>query len=157
MASPKRYRPLRTALWALYLTVLAVVITLVSTSLIGALISERKLAGDTSGASDPASCAAELGKVYLAVHRQLDLDRAQAGEDETQSARAWAPIRARLGALGERCHLRAKPSDVLARAFQRVVALQRLSESAAIQYRHEVGPTDLEARALLTQAGAKLP
>jgi hypothetical protein len=156
VASSKRYRPVRTALWALYLTAVAAVIAMVSVSLIGAIISERKLAGASSGATDRASCAAELGNIYREIHTQLDTDRARPEGDEGQSYSGWAPIRARLAALGERCRLRATPADPLSRAYQRVVALQRLSESAAIQYSHEVGPTDLEARALLSDAGAKL-
>ena len=58
-----------------------------------------------------------------------------------------------LTGLGARCHLAKSDASPLGRAYVKVVALQRLAESAAVQYRHEVAATDEDAQRLLREAG----
>src|SRR6185312_4554977 len=135
----------RTVAWAVYLTCCLGFIALVVIGVIRGVMAERAVPGpEAAGSSDPAACAADLAAVYRDVHRQLDAQRAAVAEDDAEANAAWTPLRTRLAALGARCRLREGNSDALARAYQRVQALQHLAESA-VQYRHEVGPADLEA------------
>lgn len=154
MAKPARYRTIRTVSWGIYLFLalgfIALVVVAVWTGVMREVRAPEVVA---AGSADPKVCASELVQVYREVHVRLDAQRAAADEDDAQASAAWAPLRTRLNALGVRCHLQ-EGTDVLSRAFQKVRALQRLAESAAVQYRHEVGPTDLEARKLLGEAGA---
>ena len=152
MASPLRYRPIRTALWGVFLFLALGFVGLVVFSVLRSVLSEQKLAqSEAGGASDPATCAQDLARLYADVHTELDAQRAAGSSD-----RDWAPLRARLLALGARCPVKSGAADPLSRAYARVVELQRLAESAATQYRHEVGPTDAEALKQLQAAGAKL-
>jgi hypothetical protein len=109
---------------------------------------------------DPATCAADLGKLYTALHEQLETART-AGTPELDAARAseWAALRSQLHGLGQRCGLErpgGEPGPKLTRAYEQVKALSRQLESAATRYREEVVPIDLAARQALREAGAAL-
>lgn len=157
VASPARYRPIRTVAWGVYLFCALGFIGLVVIAVVRGVMSERAVPMAAPGeGSDPRTCARELADVYREVHRRLDLQRTEVGQDDAAANAAWAPLRGKLNGIGVRCSLREGGKDALARAYQKVLALQRLAESAAVQYRHEVGPTDLEARRLLGEAGAPI-
>jgi len=157
VANPPRYRPFRALAWGIFLTVALGFVALIVIAVVKGVMAERAQA--LSFAEEPrsaADCARGLASVYVSVHQELDTQRSgTASEDEAAAAR-WSAIRARLTALRAKCPIQSGSSDPLSRAYQQVQALQRLAESAATQYRQEVGPTDLEARRLLGAAGIHL-
>jgi len=158
VSKPLRYRPIRGALWVIFLCLALGFVGLVVVAVVRGVMAEDQLAvlDEPQAPSNPTECAMNLGELYRSIHLELDRQRAAPAQDDAAGAAGWAPLRARLDALGVRCDLvRGRRTDPLGRAYKKVVALQRLTESAAVQYRHQVGPADLEARQLLTEAGAK--
>jgi hypothetical protein len=134
---PLRYRPFRASAWVLYLALALGFCGLVIWGVVGRV------------ASDPASCARELSALYGQVHGELEHQQRVGSPSGTGG---WDTLRTSLSSLGARCQLRSGATTPLSKAYARVLAFQRLAESASTQYRQEVAPADAEADRLLRAA-----
>lgn len=153
MPSPLRYRPFRASTWGVYLVLAFGFVGLVVYAVAHGVLTEQQRAVAQAGSADPKDCAAELEKAYGDIHAELDAARLRSTAVADAGADGWPELRARLTALGARCGLQGGATP-LALAYARVVRFQRLAESAAVQYQHEVGPADLEAWKLVQAATA---
>jgi hypothetical protein len=146
---PLRYRPFRASAWVLYLALALGFCGLVIWGVVGRVLSDRAEGQSRSGASDPASCARELSALYGQVHGELEHQQRVGSPSGTGG---WDTLRTSLSSLGARCQLRSGATTPLSKAYARVLAFQRLAESASTQYRQEVAPADAEADRLLRAA-----